>query len=106
MRSPICDHPLAVASAATFQEDGIRNHEVHFEFWPFKSLHTLSGGIVYNESLKWYYYSFQGDDEVLLFTQFTRDKFFANPHTSFTNLNCDSSFDMRLSIELRVGLFW
>lgn len=106
MRTPICDHPLAMASAATFQQEKIRNHEVHFEFWPFRDLHTLSGGIVYDESLKWYYYSFQKDDEVLLFTQFTKDHFFANPHTSFTNPNCDESFDSRMSIELRVGLFW
>jgi hypothetical protein len=106
MRTPICDHPLAMASAATFQAEKIRNHEVHFEFWPFKDLHTLSGGIVYDESLKWYYYSFQEDDEVLLFTQFTKDQFFANPHTSFTNPSCDESFNTRMSIELRVGLFW
>ena len=45
--------------------------------------------------------------QVLLFHHFTRDKFFVNPHTSFQNPNCPKDHGSRVSVEIRVALyFW
>ena len=45
--------------------------------------------------------------QVLVFHHFTRDKFFVNPHTSFQNTNCPKDHGSRVSVEIRVALyFW
>ena len=70
------------------------------------TFHNLAGGIKYSPKQKWYYYSFQNDKEVLVFHQYSRGKFFANAHGSFLNKNCPEDTEPRVSVEMRVALFF
>ena len=73
-----------------------------FGFW----FNNLGGGIAYSPKQKWYYYPFQTDKEVLIFHQYSKGKFLANPHTSFLNKNCPENTESRVSVEARVALFF
>merc|ERR1712013_125535 len=69
----------------------------------FLTFNNLNGAISYNPQQKWFYYPFQSTKEVLIFHQYTDDKWMANPHTSFTNNNCPEGAGSRISVELRVA---
>ena len=101
----ICDRPLAVMDASTFEPKFQTRMEFLvniFLFW----FNNLGGGIAYSPKQKWYYYSFQTDREVLIFHQYSKGKFFANPHSSFFNKNCPKDTESRVSVEARVALFF
>ena len=51
-------------------------------------------------------YPFQNTREVLIFHQYSKGKFFANPHTSFLNRNCPEDTETRMSVEMRLALFF
>ena len=105
MDTPVCDHPLTVMDAGTFFPEDEWPVNLHMNFLVFM-YHSLTGGIKYNPLQRWYYYSRQQQDEVLIFTQYTRGRHFANPHSSFSNPHCPSgSMPTRQSIEIRVGVF-
>lgn len=101
----VCDHPLAIMDARTFKPERLAMMELHIDFG-FLTIHNLNGNILHDSAQKWYYYPFQTTREVLVFTQYSRGKFFANPHTSFTNPNCPADREPRISVELRVALFF
>ena len=101
----VCDHPLAVMDARTFSEEDLFPLKLHINFL-FATLNNLNGAINYNSTQKWAYYPFQTKDEVLVFHQYTKGRFFANPHTSFVNKNCPKDHGSRVSVELRVGLYF
>ncbi len=103
--SRVCDYPLAVMDARTFDADHLRPLELHMNFG-FFTFHNLNGEIVSSPRQKWYYYPFQSTKEVLVFHQYSRGRFFANPHTSFHNRNCPEDTESRVSVELRVALFF
>lgn len=105
MKNPVCDHPLAIMDASTFLPEHERPYRLHINFGFFR-YDTLSGAIVHDPSQKWYYYPFQTSEEVLIFTQYSRGKWWANPHGSFKNPNCPDNHETRQSIEMRVGLFF
>ena len=103
--SSICDKPLAVMDASTFEPKFQNKNELLLSmifFW----FNNLGGGIAYSPKQKWYYYPFQNDREVLIFHQYSKGKFFANPHTSFFNKNCPKDTESRVSVEARVALFF
>jgi len=101
----ICDRPLAVMDARTFSEDYQTANEVSMNFGEV-GINILGGGIAHAPEQKWYYYPFQNTKEVLVFHQYSKDKFFANPHTSFFNKNCPQDTKYRKSVEFRVALFF
>merc|ERR1712079_825148 len=105
--SEVCDYPLAVMDASTFYERNQIVYNLHINF-VFAVFNNLNGAISYNPEQKWYYYSKQNTKEVLVFHQYSKGRFFANPHTSFLNKNCPKGTESeeRISAELRVGLFF
>ncbi|KAL7470478.1 hypothetical protein ACHAXS_010721, partial [Conticribra weissflogii] len=104
INNPVCDHPLAVMDGRTFHRNQEVPHPIHINFGIF-TFHNLNGGVKYNESQKWYYYPFQKEEEVLVFTQYTKDDYFCTPHGSFENPNCPEDYDTRVSVEMRAAVF-
>jgi len=115
MKSPVCDHPLAIMDARTFSPDDERALGLHLgliNFYLFEKLHfvmerihLMISQIVHRASHRWYYYPMQQTDEVLLFTHYTRGKNFATPHASFTNPHCTRGMETRKSVEMRVAVY-
>jgi len=103
--STVCDFPLAVMDAATFDEEHQSKNHLHIDFLVFK-FNNLNGAVAHHPRQRWAYYSFQNTKEVLLFHHFSRDKFFVNPHTSFPNTNCPKDHGSRVSVEIRVALYF
>jgi hypothetical protein len=101
----VCDKPLAVMDASTFKEEQQRSMGIHINLMAFM-IHNLNGAIVHDPMQRFYYYPFQTTKEVLVFHQFSRDGFFANPHASFKNPNCPTGLEPRVSVEMRVALYF
>ena len=102
--TPVYDHPLALMDARTFQKEHERPHAVHIDFLVFV-LHNLNAGFIYDENQQWYYYPYPTEQEVLVFTQYSKGKHFANPHTSFLVPNRPKETETpRQSIELRAAV--
>lgn len=104
METAVCDRPLAIMDARTFRPAHERPFSLHINFL-FFLFHNLNGAIVHHPSQRWWYYPMQEQDEVLVFTQYTRGKHFANPHTSFDNPHCPPGMDKRQSVEMRAAVF-
>jgi len=102
----VCDYPLAVMDSRTFHPDNLSQNKLHITFWPGVTFHNLNGAISHDKDQRWYYYSYQTPREVLIFHQYSKGKWFSNPHTSFLNKNCPKDSGERISVELRVGLFF
>ena len=103
--STVCDNPLAVMDARTFDNAHQTLSLTHINFG-FLKFHNLGGGIVFDPKQKWYYYPFMTNKEVLVFHQYSEDRFFANPHTSFSNRNCPKNTKSRISAEMRLALYF
>ena len=101
----ICDFPLAVMDARTFEPEHQLINKLHLNLGIF-TFHNLNGAISYCPTQKWFYYSFQTTRQVLVFHQYSKGRFFANPHTSFLNTNCPEGSEPRVSVEIRVGLYF
>jgi len=103
----IMDYPLAVMDARTFSQENEVPQNLHMNFGLF-TFHNLGAAISHSPNQKWYYYSKQNTKEVLVFHQYTKGKWFSNPHTSFLNKNCPKGTELeeRISAELRVGLYF
>jgi len=101
----VCDIPLAVIDVQTFDPEDQTKNKLHMNFGIF-TFHNLNGAISYSPKQKWAYYSFQTTREVLVFHQYSKDRFFANPHAAFVNSNCPEDTETRVSVEMRVGLFF
>ena len=91
------------ASTFNFDHDMPFENTINFILMTF---YNLAGGIVHSPSQKWYYYPFQTQKEVLVFHQYTEGKQLANPHTSFLNKNCPKGTESRISVDMRVALFF
>ena len=76
---------------------------INFGLFKFKN---LAAGIAFEPDQKWYYYPFQTSSEVLIFHQYSKDKYLVNPHTSFFNRNCPEDTQERISVEFRLALFY
>mmetsp|Transcript_16798 Transcript_16798/g.38807 ORF Transcript_16798/g.38807 Transcript_16798/m.38807 type:complete len:365 (-) Transcript_16798:139-1233(-) len=105
MTTPVCDHPLAIMDASTFQADQEALNPIHINFG-VATFHNLNGAIHHHEDQRWYYYPFQTESEVLVFTQYSRGRHFCTPHGSFQNPNCPEDSDNRVSLEMRVAVFF
>ena len=70
----VCDKPLAVMDARTFNKENEVPKETHINFMPIYALmfHNLGGSIIFDTMQKWYYYSMQTTKEVLVFHQYTK----------------------------------
>jgi len=101
----ICDLPLAIMDARTFEPGNQILYYVHFNFL-FMTIDNLNGAISYNPNQKWYYYARQTTREVLVFHQYTKGNWKANPHTAFQNKNCPKDTEPRISAEIRVALYF
>ena len=99
----VCDYPLAIMDASTFDPDHQTLLHRHYSFFDF---HQLGGGIAHSPDQKWFYYPFQTPDEVLVFHQYSRDRFFANPHTAFYNRSCPPGTERRQSVEIRLFIYF
>lgn len=104
MTSSVCNHPLAVMDARTFSTDQEALHPIHIDFGAVK-FHNLNGAIRYHDSQQWYYFPSQTNSEVLVFTQYSRDRHFCNPHASLEISNCPADSDHRVSVEMRAAVF-
>ena len=103
--SKVCDYPLAIMDANTFESEFQSPTKFSMNFF-VATLNNFGGAIAYSPNQKWYYYPFQNTREVLLFHQYTKNRFFANPHTSFLNKNCPRDTESRISLEARVAIFF
>jgi len=104
--NPIYDHPLAMMDARTFSPEQERPNPIHIDFGVIK-FHNLNGGFTYDPDQRWYYYPYQTEQEVLVFTQYSKDRFFCNPHSSFAAPNRPPPpYDARVSIEMRAAVFF
>jgi len=101
----VCDHPLAVMDGKTFHPDNQTPNYLHMNLLYF-TFHNFNGAISYSPDQKWFYYPFQTTKEVLIFHHYSNGKWLANPHTSFHNKNCPEGSESRMSVELRVALFF
>ena len=121
----VCDHPMAVMDAATFQPEQLQKVFLHINFG-FFTYHNLNGAISYSPTQSWAYYSFQTVKEVLVFHHYSKDRWMVNPHTSFINRqdllnmtfllptpltsilhrNCPPGTETRISVETRVALYY
>merc|ERR1739842_23155 len=97
------DYPLAIMDARTFKPEHQLKNEIHVNM-AFMTFHNLNGAISFSPEQKWAYYPFQTTKEVLVFHQYSSDKFFANPHSSFLNKNCPEGSEERISAEMRLAL--
>ena len=101
----ICDFPLALVDARTFHADDQGQNKIHFSLG-FASVHILGGLVQHNPGHQWAYFPFQSTSEVLVFHQYSKDKLFANAHSSFHNKNCPEGIEERVSVEMRLALFF
>ena len=101
----IDDRPLAVMDASTFQAPHDVPYHLHINLGGFV-VHNMNGAIVHDPRQRWYYYAHQRSDEVLVFTQYTKGRFWANPHTSFLVPNRPEKYTPRQSIEIRAAVFY
>lgn len=104
MSNPVCDHPLTVMDARTFKPQHEDPYPIHINFGVF-TLHSLNGAIRHHPRQKWYYYPSQTEEEVLVFHQYSKGRFFANPHSSFVISNCPEGYESRVSVEMRAAVF-
>eukprot|EP00091_Calanus_sinicus_P004633 TRINITY_DN14972_c0_g1_i1.p1 TRINITY_DN14972_c0_g1~~TRINITY_DN14972_c0_g1_i1.p1 ORF type:complete len:268 (-),score=51.45 TRINITY_DN14972_c0_g1_i1:88-891(-) len=74
----VCDYPLAVMDARTFQPENLSQNKLHIQIMPGLMIHNLNGAISYDEAQKWYYYSHQTPMEVLIFHQYYKREWLAN----------------------------
>ena len=105
MKTPVGDFPLALMDASTFKPEDERLLEIH-QGSGDTEFNGLDGLPVFSPDQRWYYYPFQTDQEVLLFTHYTKGRFFCNPHCSFASSNYPESFDSRVSFEMRAVIFY
>merc|ERR1712037_113376 len=82
---------------------GLNN--LHFSLG-FASVHGLGGSVYHNPGHQWAYFPFQSTSEVLVFHQYSKDRLFANAHSSFHNKNCPEGTEERVSVEMRLALFF
>ena len=101
----VCDHPLAVMDARTFLPEDQGINRVHLNFG-WMSFNKVTGNVVHSPGQRWAYYPFQSTREVLVFHQYSKDRFFVNPHCSFTNRNCPRDHGERVSVEMRLALYF
>ena len=71
LKIKVCDIPLAVMDARTFNKENEVPAKVHVSFIAFV-YHNLGGQIIFDAVQKWYYYSMQTTKEVLVFHQYTK----------------------------------
>jgi len=126
----VCDAPLAFMDARTFRREHERPFRVHTGAGPpavwggdtaagntaggvgntaagnTAGGHILHAALVHHPRQRWWYYSFQTEREVLVLTQHTRDRAFANPYTPFANPNCPPGSRRHASVELRGWAVW
>jgi len=108
MKTPVCQHSLAIMDARTLKPEDHINSEVHLYLDAFGLLNifnSIAGALKYSPEHKWFYYPHQTIQEVLLFTQWSPRDFFATPHTGIVVENCPEEFEDRISVESRIGLF-
>jgi len=103
--SKVCDYPLAVMDARTIESDEVCpwKNSINLGLLTFNN---LASTIVHSPEQRWYYYSFQNTREVLIFHQYSKGKFFSNPHTSFLNKNCPEDTEPRISVEMKLAVFF
>ena len=92
--------------ASTFSEEDLLPSLFQINLFPLLAINNVGGGIIHSPNQKFYYYPFQDTKEVLIFHQYSKGKFFANPHGSFFNKNCPEDTKPRVSVELRVALYF
>jgi len=102
----ICDFPLALMDARTLKPENLTPMNLQIKLWPLFTFNNLNGLISYSPDQKLFYYPFQTTREVLIFHQYSKDRWFANAHGSFENKNCPEGSGSRISVEMRVSLYF
>lgn len=121
MEGGVCDNPLVFMDAQTFRQEDQTTIQLHMPIIIKKErkgedeavarnqrvwFKGLSGGFRQHPGQKWYFFPEQRTDEVSVFTHFSADSFFANPHGSVRHPGCPEGSEERKSVETRVALFW
>jgi hypothetical protein len=69
--------------------------------------HEAGMAVVHHPRQRWWYFSSHEPGEALLFTLFTRGRFFATPYAALGSPGCpQDTKPSPLTIEVRVALFW
>ena len=107
--TPVCDMPLAVMdSSSSTSDDAITIVKLTNEFQSKTLRHQLIPLVNYEPKQRWYYYSYQKPNEMLLFHQYSRDKthVWGNPHTGFSLNGCSDDYESRASFDMRIAVFF
>ena len=102
MANPRCIKVSQMNMKTNLVPDWLKN-TISFGLFTFKN---VAAGISQAPGQKWYYYPFQTTKEVLVFHQYSQERHFVNPHTSFFNRNCPEDTQERTSVEFRLALFY
>jgi len=107
MKTPVCDKPLAIMDASSSTADNVTPIVSRAKLFR-RTLSQMFAIINWSPSQRWYYYSYQKPNEVLLFHHYNKDKShaWANPHSSMTVSGCGSEYESRSSTEVRVIVFF
>lgn len=122
MQNPVCDYPLALLDASTFQPDPsavlYRGTCSDLTVDPCDDVHlgdgykgcAVTSYYQHNDAHRWYFYSGQTANELLVWRHQTAGQLqrgvFANVHCSFRQGKCPEGHSTRTSIEARVDIYW
>jgi hypothetical protein len=111
MRTPVCDKPLAMMDASSSSVNDVTPLTVKIptgRLFGKTWTRFMIAAINWTPKQKWYYYPYQKSNEMLVFHHWNRDKAhaWANPHASFTVSGCGDEYEPRVSVEIRIALFF
>lgn len=110
MNTPVCDKPLAIMDSSTSSPNDVTTITASvpsMKLWT-KPLSQMFAIVNFNPLQRWYYYSYQTPNEMLLFHHYKRDKthVWGNPHSSFMVSGCGDEYETRGSTEMRIAVFF
>jgi len=96
--------PLAVMHGRTFRKRQARPlwQQMGIGLW---ARHDTGTAVVHHPRQRWWYFSSHEPGEALLFTLYTRGRFFATPYAAFGRPGCPQDAQST-TLEMRVSLFW
>ncbi|KAF2831289.1 hypothetical protein CC86DRAFT_366686 [Ophiobolus disseminans] len=98
------DWPLALCDARTVDYE----NDLESQDLVFADRYNENSRVYYNDKQKWYYYANLRDDEIVVFQQMDSQAPFGRgvPHTGFFNPFADKDAAPRVSIEIRVFIYF
>ena len=109
MNTPVCDWPLALMdSSSSTSDDAVTTLKLTNEFTSKNYRHQIFSLANHDPKQRWYYYSYQKPNEMLLFHHYSRDKTYVwgNPHSSISLTGCSDEYESRASFDMRIVVFF